>query len=44
MNHRIIAKNSMRMNKVTNKHNVLQEEDGGTGKCMIDRGLRVVMN
>ena len=40
----LILINSMRMNKVTNKHNVLQEEDGGTGKCMIDRGLRVVMN
>ncbi|OXL41151.1 helicase subunit [Enterobacter mori] len=26
------------------KNNVLQEEDGGAGKCMIDRGLRGVMN
>lgn len=24
------------MNKVTNKHNVLQEEDRGIGKCMIN--------
>ncbi|EAO1992417.1 helicase subunit [Salmonella enterica] len=32
------------MKKVTNKHNVLQEEDGVQGKCMINRGLRMVMN
>ncbi|MBZ7519217.1 helicase subunit [Klebsiella variicola] len=24
------------MNKVTDKHNVLQEEDRGIGKCMIN--------
>ncbi|EEW2443174.1 helicase subunit [Escherichia coli] len=27
------------MNKVTDKHNVLQEEDRGIGKCMINRIL-----
>ncbi|ECN6815936.1 helicase subunit [Escherichia coli] len=32
------------MKKLTSKHNVLQEEDGGLGKCMINRSLRVVMN
>ncbi|PVZ86649.1 helicase subunit [Serratia sp. S1B] len=25
-------------------YNLLQEEDGGVGNCMIDRGLRVTMN
>lgn len=28
----------------TFKHNVLQEEDGVQGKCMIIGGLRMVMN
>ncbi|AUV29431.1 helicase subunit [Escherichia coli] len=32
------------MKKVTNKHNVLQEEVGGMGKFMIYRCLREVMN
>ena len=32
------------MNKVTDKHNVLQEEDRGVGKCMINRILWPVMN
>lgn len=36
--------NGVRMKKLTSKHNVLQEEDGGLGKCMINRSLRVVMN
>ncbi|MBC4953287.1 NERD domain-containing protein [Klebsiella pneumoniae] len=34
---------SMVMNKVTDKHNVLQE-DRGIGKCMINRILWAVMN
>ncbi|EAM5567235.1 TPA_asm: helicase subunit [Salmonella enterica subsp. enterica serovar Javiana] len=34
----------MVMNKVTDKHNVLQEEDRGVGKCMINRILWAVMN
>ncbi len=36
--------NGVGMNKVTDKHNVMQEEDRGTGKCMIDRSLWLVMN
>lgn len=32
------------LNKVTNKHNVLQEEVGGIGKYMINRSLWPVMN
>ncbi|BBP34858.1 hypothetical protein VEE67_21000 [Escherichia coli] len=36
--------NGVDMNKVTDKHNVLQEEDRGVGKCMINRILWPVMN
>ncbi|HFI8281939.1 TPA: hypothetical protein ACGR7D_004689, partial [Escherichia coli] len=36
--------NGVGMNKVTDKHNVMQEEDRGIGKCMIDRSLWLVMN
>lgn len=32
------------MKKIAPKHNVLQEEDRGIGKCMINRSLRPVMN
>lgn len=36
--------NSSVMNKVTDKHNVMQEEDRGIGKCMIDPCLWLVLN
>ena len=39
-----ILTNSKRMNKITGKHNAQQGEDEVQGKCMIDRGLQVVMN
>lgn len=35
---------NMSMNEVSSKHNVLQEEDRGIGKCMINRILWPVMN
>lgn len=36
--------NCVCIKKVTDKHNVLQEEDRGIGNCMINRILWAVMN